>query len=51
MSADKYMFMLDDVKVTTSGSLATHEVSKRNPVYLFILILQKEKSISKQIKK
>lgn len=28
MSADKYMFMLDDVKVTTAGSLATHEVSK-----------------------
>ncbi|WP_336962474.1 T9SS-dependent choice-of-anchor J family protein [Chryseobacterium contaminans] len=28
MSADKYMFMLDDVKVTTSGTLATNEVSK-----------------------
>ncbi len=27
MSSDKYMFMVDDVKVTT-GTLATHEVSK-----------------------
>lgn len=28
MSADKYMFMLDDVKVTANGVLATNEVSK-----------------------
>lgn len=28
MSADKYMFMLDDVKLTASGTLGTSEVSK-----------------------
>lgn len=28
MSADKYMFMLDDVKITTQGTLATNETSK-----------------------
>lgn len=28
MSEDKYMLMLDDVKVTTSGTLATNEASK-----------------------
>ncbi|MCQ9635221.1 T9SS type A sorting domain-containing protein [Chryseobacterium sp. WG23] len=28
MSADKYMFMLDDVKVTATGVLATSETSK-----------------------
>ncbi|WP_326981741.1 choice-of-anchor J domain-containing protein [Chryseobacterium sp. MYb264] len=28
MSSDQYMFMLDDVKVTTSGVLATSEISK-----------------------
>lgn len=28
MSADQYMFMLDDVKLTASGTLGTNEVSK-----------------------
>ncbi|WP_419489328.1 choice-of-anchor J domain-containing protein [Chryseobacterium bernardetii] len=28
MSSDKYMFMLDDVNITTSGTLGTNEVSK-----------------------
>lgn len=41
MSADQYMFMLDDVKITTSGTLATNEVSKQRPVQPFILIQQR----------
>ncbi|MDN3695375.1 choice-of-anchor J domain-containing protein [Chryseobacterium tructae] len=28
MAENKYMFMLDDVKITTGGSLGTHETSK-----------------------
>lgn len=30
MSSDKYMFMLDDVKITATGVLATNETSKAN---------------------
>lgn len=30
MSSDKYMFMLDDVKITTAQSLSTNEISKAN---------------------
>ncbi|MCJ7934167.1 MAG: T9SS type A sorting domain-containing protein [Chryseobacterium sp.] len=36
MSANKYMFMLDDVKLTASGVLATNEISKaKNKVALY----------------
>ncbi|REC43125.1 T9SS-dependent choice-of-anchor J family protein [Chryseobacterium pennipullorum] len=30
MSENKYLFMLDDVKITTTGNLATHETVKAN---------------------
>ncbi|WP_288244090.1 choice-of-anchor J domain-containing protein [uncultured Chryseobacterium sp.] len=30
MSSDKYMFMLDDVKITTAQSLSTNEISRAN---------------------